>query len=379
MDPWGNVTFGPGIVAVMVGLTYGIIPCGGAAMGWGDPLVEAALLGGVVLLLVSLAVERRVKDPMFPLALFANRAFAAGNLSGLLAAVARGGLSFMIIIWLQGIWLPLHGVSFAPTPLQAGIDTLPQMAGFLVAGPASGRLSDRHGARWFGFAGMVVTAAGLFLLNTLSADFPYWTSAAYLFLVGLGMGIFASPNATAIMNAVPARFRGVASGIRVTVQNAGMMVSMGIFFTLMITSPARTLPGALGAGLSGFHLPPSSVREVAHLPPTVALFAALLGYNPMGVLLPHAVLRTVPAASRSLLTGTAFFPRLIAPPFMEALRTVFLFSMALSLAAAVISLFRGDRFVYEEGLPSPDGPRKAQPTARRDPPPHTTDAADLGS
>jgi MFS family permease len=328
LDLLGNLTFGLGLLGILVGITYAIMPYGHDAMGWSSPLVRITLYGGLLLLLLSVWVESKVPEPMFPLHLFRNRAFSLGNLSGFLAAVARGGLQFMIIIWLQGMWLPLHGVSFADTPLQAGIDTLPQMVGFLIAGPLSGRLSDRYGARWFGFVGMLVSAIGFFLLNTLPADFPYWSFAFYLFLVGMGMGIFASPNSTAIMNSVPGEHRGVSSGILATFQNAGMMLSMGIFFTLVVTGLAASLPQHMAEGLSHYGLPPALVAGIAHLPPTV--------------------LATLRPASVHALLGRDFFPRLIAPPFMGALRTVFLFSVGLSLAASVASLFRGKRFVYEE-------------------------------
>ncbi len=348
IDLLGNLTFGIGILAVLVGLTYGIIPFHGHTMGWSSPFVLSSLIGGGVLLVAAVIVESRVADPMFPLSLFRSRPFAAGNLAGLLASIARGGLMFMIIIWLQGIWLPLHGVSYAHTPLQAGIDTLPQMVGFFIAGPLSGRLSDRFGARWFGFVGMVVSALGFFLLQTLPSDFHYWTFATYLFLVGLGMGIFAAPNSTAIMNSVPARHRGVASGMRSTLQNAGMMMSMGIFFTMVITSLAGTLPARMAKGLSGFGLPLRVVAGIAHLPPTETLFAALLGYNPMAHLIPAQVMGHLPSTTVHRLLGESFFPRLISAPFQSALDTVFIFSMVLSLISAVASLLRGRRFIYDE-------------------------------
>lgn len=348
IDTWGNLTFGIGITAVMVGLTYAIMPYGKEAMGWGSPLVRACLVGGMALILVFIWVETRVKDPMFPLQLFSSRAFSAGNVAGTLAAVARGGLQFMIIIWLQGIWLPLHGVSFANTPLQAGIDTMPQLAGFLIAGPISGRLSDRFGARWFGFAGMLVAALGFGLFTLLPPDFSYSTFAFDLFLLGLGMGIFAAPNTTAIMNAVPARHRGVASGIRATFMNAGSMVSMGLFFSIMISALAARLPDALATGLRAYHLPGAMVGKIAHVPPTAALFAALLGYNPMKTMVPPQILHSLPGASVATLVSRAFFPNLIAQPFTEALRIVFVLSLILSLVAAIASLLRGGRYVHEE-------------------------------
>lgn len=355
VDVWGNLTFGVGILAVLVGLTYGIVPYGLHSMGWANPFVRGSLVGGVVLLALFVWIESRVTDPLFHLNLFRNRAFAAGNLAGLLASVARGGLQFMLIIWLQGIWLPLHGVSYTNTPLQAGIDTLPQMAGFLLAGPISGRLSDRFGARWFGFAGMVVTVIGFVLLMSLPADFNYWAFAACIFLIGVGMGIFASPNSAAIMNSVPARFRGAASGMRSTFQNAGMMMSMGIFFTIVITNMASRLPHAMRTGLTAFGLPKTFALGLSRLPPTATLFAALLGYNPMAHLLPASVLRLLPPTKAAMLVGERFFPNLIRQPFVDALHVVFLFSAVMSGIAAVASLLRGRRFVYDESAEDLDG------------------------
>ncbi len=362
LDIVGNITFGLGVLGILVGLTYGIIPYAGHAMGWASPLVRVSIVGGALLLAVFVWVEGRVASPLFHLGLFRIRAFMAGNLSGFLASVGRGGLQFMMVIWLQGIWLPLHGVPYVNTPLQAGIDTLPQMAGFLVAGPVSGRLSDRYGARWFGFAGMLLAALGFGLLSLLGADFAYWQFAACIFLVGAGMGVFASPNSAAIMSSVPALYRGAASGMRSTFQNAGMMMSMGIFFTIVIAGMSSHLPKALFDGLSAFGLPRAVASGLAKLPPTETLFAALLGYNPMAHLVAPSVLHALPAAKARILVGERYFPHLISGPFMAALRTVFLFSLAMSVIAAVVSLLRGGRYIArDEALPE----RTAGAGARR--------------
>ena len=373
LDLIGNLTFGLGILGILVGLTYGIIPYGGHPMGWASPMVRGMIIGGFILLAVFVWVEGRVAEPLFHLNLFRIRPFTAGNASGFLASIARGGLQFMMIIWLQGIWLPLHGVSYANTPLQAGIDTLPQMVGFLVAGPLSGRLSDRFGARWFGFAGMVVTAIGFFCLAQLPADFSYWQFALFIFLIGAGMGVFASPNAAAIMSSVPTMYRGAASGMRSTFQNAGMMMSMGIFFTIVITGMNGHLPGAMYQGLTQFGLPKALASGLSKLPPTATLFAALLGYNPMAHLIPAGVLHALPAARASILTGERYFPGLISAPFMDALREVFFFSMAMSLIAAVASLLRGGRYVHDEVEATE---ASVAPQVRV---PGDADAADLGA
>ncbi|MCL5116923.1 MAG: MFS transporter [Firmicutes bacterium] len=353
IDWWGNITFAAGLMGVMLGLTYSINPYKNHPMGWQSPFVLVSLIGGIVLLIAFVIIEMYVDDPMFHLTLFKTRAFSIGNFTSLMAAIARGGLSFMLIIWLQGVWLPMHGVSFANTPLQAGIDTIPQMVGFLVFGPISGRLSDRYGARWFATVGMLVSAVGFFLLNTLPADFHYWTFAFYIFVVGAGMGLFASPNTSAIMSAVPPRYRGVASGMRATFMNAGMMLSMGIFFSMVISSLSTGLPGTITRGLSGFALPASVIHGVAHLPPMSVLFAALLGYNPLKMLLSNTpvgrlVLHQLPRGQVATLTSPHFFPTLIAHPFMDALRLVFLFAAGMTLLSAILSVFRGERFIYEE-------------------------------
>lgn len=348
IDWAGNLTFALGLLGVLLGLTYSIEPYKTHSTGWQSPFVLTSLIGGLVLLIVFVIVEHYSSDPMFNLSLFKNQAFSAGNIAGLLGAVARGGLMFMIIIWLQGIWLPIHGVSFTNTPLQAGIDTLPQMVGFLLAGPISGRLSDRFGARWFGMAGMLLSAAGFFLLNTLPSIFPYWSFAFYLFLIGVGMGLFASPNSAAIMNSVAARYRGVASGMRATFMNAGQMLSMGVFFTIVISVLTTHLPSALYKGLLKVHLPAAMATKISHLPPISALFSALLGYNPMEVILGPSGLKLLPPASRAVVVGRSFFPLLIAKPFMRALSVVFLFAMAMSIIAAIASLLRGKHFVFDE-------------------------------
>lgn len=347
IDWLGNLSFAIGLLGVLIGLTYSIQPYHGHGTGWHNPFVLVSLFGGIALLIVFTIVERYAREPMFHLGLFRSWAFSAGNLASLLSAIARGGLAFMIIIWLQGIWLPLHGVSYTQTPLQAGLDTLPQMFGFVAAGPLSGRLSDRFGARWFGFAGMLVAAAGFLLLRGLPVDFHYWTFAFDIFVIGVGMGLFAAPNSAAIMNSVPARYRGVASGMRATFMNAGQMLSMGIFFTILITALTQRLPRALFSGLIAAHVPKVLALKLSGLPPIAALFASLLGYNPMQHMLAGGI-SLLPKATVKSLTGHAFFPDLIGPPFMHALGVVFLFSMIMSLVAAVMSALRGTRYVYQE-------------------------------
>jgi len=336
---------------VLVGITYGIQPYGGHTMGWTSPLVLTLLGGGVALLGVFLLVERRSDEPLFHLDLFRIRAFSAGNLAGLLASISRGGLQFMLIIWLQGIWLPLHGYSFASTPLWAGIYMIPLTLGFLVAGPLSGWLSDHHGARPFATGGMLLTAASFGALMVLPIDFSYLVFAALLLANGIGSGLFAAPNTAGIMNSVPARQRGAASGMRATFQNAGFVLSIGLFFSLMIAGLAARLPTTLYSGLTANGVPPATAERIANLPPVGSLFAAFLGYNPVRTLLGPAALARLSPAQAANLTGTSFFPRLIAEPFRHGLAIVFLAALVMSVIAAGASWLRGGRYVHQE----PDG------------------------
>jgi EmrB/QacA subfamily drug resistance transporter len=347
LDLAGNTTFGAGLTLLLVAITYGIMPYGHSPMGWTNPWVQGGMVAGIILLVAFVFIEMRVKDPMFRLSLFRNRMFSAGNVSGFLQAVARGGLTFMLIIWLQGIWLPLHGYNFQDTPLWAGIYMAPMIGGFFFMGPLSGWLSDRFGSRSFATGGMLLTMAGFLLLAALPANFSYVPFMLILVLLGFGMGMFNSPNMAAVMNSVPAKYRGVASGMRATIQNSGMLLSMSLFFSMIIIGLASKLPPVLYAGLVAQGIPPAVASQTANLPPTGALFAAFLGYNPMQQLLPHAVLANLPAATRNLILGKEFFPSLIAPAFMASLRITFYGAAAMSLVAAIASLMRGEKYIHE--------------------------------
>jgi MFS family permease len=350
IDWWGNLTFAVGLVLVLMSITDGIQPYGGHTMGWTSPRVLGELLGGLAILAVFAAIELRVDEPMFRLSLFRIRAFTAGSIASLLASLGRGGLMFMLIIWLQGIWLPLHGYSFADTPLWAGIYMLPLTAGFLIAGPASGWLSDRFGARPFATGGMLVAAVAFLLLELLPVDFAYPTFAALLLLVGLAMGLFASPNQMGIMNSLPPHRRGVGAGMSTTFQNSAMVLSIGVFFSLMILGLAGSLPGALHAGLVKQHVPPADATRISHLPPVGLLFASFLGFNPIKELLgPHLLhhLAQTHPASATYLTGRTYFPRLISSPFQQGLREAFDFAIAACLIAAAASWLRGGHYVHD--------------------------------
>jgi MFS family permease len=342
IDWAGNLTFTCGALVLLAGITYGIQPYGGHPTGWTNPLVLSALGGGLLLLAVFVLVETRVAEPMFHLALFRVRAFAAGNAASLLTAIARGGLQFMLIIWLQGVWLPLHGYDYADTPLWAGICLLPLTLGFLVAGPVSGYLSDRFGARAFATGGLLLMAVSFLALLFVPVDFPYPVFAVIVFANGVGQGMFSAPNTSAIMGSVPPERRGAASGMRATFQNSGMALSIGIFFSLMVTGLAGHLPHTLSTGLQAQGVPASVAGQVSSLPPVSTLFAAFLGQNPIGHLLaPSGVLHTLPPAHAATLTGTRFFPNLISGPLHQGLTVVFVAAAVMSLVAATASLLRG--------------------------------------
>jgi MFS family permease len=373
IDWAGNVSFALGLILVMIAVTYGIRPYGGAATGWGSPKVLILIGCGLVSLVVFAVVERRVQDPMFSLPLFKIRAFTFGTLSTFLSAVARGGLMFMLIIWLQGIWLPQHGYDFTETPLWAGIYILPLTIGMLIAGPTSGFLSDRFGARPFATGGMIGAAISFGLLALLPTNFPYPMFAAVLFLNGVSMGLFASPNRAGVMNSLPPGDRGAGGGMNQTFQNSAQVLSIGIFFTLMILGLASTLPHAMASGLEAHGVPAHTAQVAAHLPPVSILFAAFLGYNPIQHLLGSGVLMHLSHAQHTLLTGRSFFPRLISPPFRSGLHEAFAFAIAACLVAAVASWSRGGNPAAsgQPGEPSPERrsrvreqPRAGAPVAR---------------
>ncbi|QHC27946.1 MFS transporter [Streptomyces sp. HF10] len=368
VDWLGNITFASGAGILLAGITYGIQPYGGHPTGWTNPLVLTGLIGGVFLLLVFCVVEKTVAEPMFRLSLFKVRAFAAGNLAALLTAIARGGLQFMLIIWLQGIWLPLHGYDFEDTPLWAGIFMLPLTLGFLLAGPVSGYLSDRFGARIFSTAGLLVVAGSFLGLLALPVDFDYGPFAALLLLNGLGQGMFSSPNTSSIMGSVPARYRGVASGMRSTFQNSGTALSIGVFFSLMVSGLAATLPKTLSSGLAAHGVPAATAHQVASLPPVSTLFATFLGDNPIGHLLAGGTLDHLTAAQRATLTGHTFFPELVSGPFHHGLTIVFSVAAGMALVSAVASALRGGHERAEEaptagtGQPAPKPSGAARPS-----------------
>jgi MFS family permease len=342
MDWWGNLLFAAGLVALLVGITYGLLPYGGHPMGWTNPWVLTALFGGAALLVIFVYAETKVAEPLFRISLFKIRAFTAGNIASLMLAMGRGGMQFMLIIWLQGIWLPLHGYSYSQTPLWAGIYLVPLTIGFLAAAPLSGVLSDKFGAKAFTMGGALLTGATFLMLTFVPVDFAYWEFAIVIALNGFGSGLFFSPNWAEMMNSAPPSQRGAASGMIATFQNSAFVLSIGIFFTLMVAGLSSKLPAAMYGGLTAQGVPAATAAPISHLPPIGVLFASFLGYNPMQQLL-GPLLAHLPASHAAYVAGRQFFPHLITAPFHSGLGVAFGFAVAACVIAAVASALTGRR------------------------------------
>lgn len=352
IDIWGNLTFVVSITLLLLGVTYGLMPYGNDPMGWSNPWVIAAMVIGVMLLLLFLFIESRVESPMFRLDLFKIRMFSYANVASLLSALSRGGMMFMLILLLQGVWLPLHGYSYESTPFWAGVYMLPLTAGIAIMGPISGSLSDKYGPRWIATIGMVISAISFLILAVLPYNFSYWELGLTIFMMGIGGGMFGSPNTASIMNSVPPHERGVASGMMYTIVNTAFTASMAIFFTIVIVGITQQFPEAITASLTSIgvsQLAPS----MSSIPPTGALFSAFLGYNPVEAMLsalPPALVATIPSSTLTTLTGTTWFPSTFAVAFMPSLQTSFFIGALLCAIAAVLSALRGERYIHEEEI-----------------------------
>ena len=347
IDWLGNSTFAIGLVALLTGIVYSLLPYGGHPTGWTNPWVLVGVFGGLAILVLFVFIETRAPAPMFRLGLFRTRAFTAGTIAAMLGALGRGGLQFMLIIWLQGIWLPQHGYSFSQTPLWAGIFMIPLTFGFLVMGPLAGALSDRLGARGLASAGLAVSGATFLLLELLPINFNYLWFALLIFLFALGMGLFFSPNQASVMNSLPPDQRGAGAGMLNTFQNSAQVLSMGLFFTIVTLGLAADLPSHLYQGLTAAGVPTAPARLVAHEPPIGSLFSAFLGLNPVKELLgPTGALTHMARAQVAYITGRSFFPKLIEAPFAHGLHLVFDFAAGASLVATVASALRGKRYFH---------------------------------
>ena len=348
IDWWGNLAFAVGLIALLTGIVYALNPYGGHTMGWTNPFVLACVAAGIAILALFGWIETKVPQPMFHLGLFRICAFAAGNIAVLLGAMGRGGLQFLLIIWLQGIWLPQHGYSFEQTPLYAGIYMIPLTIGFLVAAPLSGVLSDRFGARPFATGGLLIAAAGLMLLQLLPMDFDYPWFALLIFIFALGTGMFSPPNQAGVMNSLPPNQRGAGAGMFATFQNSASVLSIGVFFTALTLGIASALPSHLYAGLIAHGIDHTTAESVSHVPPIGSLFAAFLGINPVEQLIHPAVLHALSPANHAILTGRQFFPQVLSTPFAKGLHLTLDLAAAASVIGAGASWLRGGRYVYTE-------------------------------
>jgi MFS family permease len=347
IDWLGNTLFAVGLISVLTGIVYSLLPYGGHPTGWTNPKVLAAIFGGIIILVLFTWVETKVAEPMFRLGLFRIRAFTAGNIAGMLGALGRGGIQFMLIIWLQGIWLPQHGKSFSETPLWAGIAMVPMTIGFLITGPLAGILSDRYGAKAFSTGGLTISAGSFLLLETLPINFSYIWFALLILLFSVGMGLFFAPNQASVMNSLPPDQRGVGAGMLNTFQNSATVLSMGLFFTIVTLGLASRLPGHLYKGLVAAGVSPAAAHTVASEPPIGSLFSAFLGYNPVKELLgPTGALQKLPAHQVAYITGRTFFPKLIEEPFAGGLHLAFTFAAIATAIAVVASALRGQRYLH---------------------------------
>jgi MFS family permease len=348
IDWLGNALFAIGLISVLTGIVYSLLPYGGHPTGWTNPYVLTAIFGGIAILILFGWVESRVAQPMFRLNLFKIRPFTCGNIAGLLGALGRGGLQFMLIIWLQGIWLPQHGYSFNRTPLWAGIYMVPLTIGFLLVGPIAGMLSDRYGARLFATAGLIVSGLVFLLLELLPINFSYIWFGVLIFVFAVGMGLFFSPNQSSVMNSLPPEQRGAGAGMLNTFQNSATVLSMGLFFTIVTLGLASKLPVHLYKGLVAAGVDPSAAHLVANEPPIGSLFAAFLGENPIQQLLgPTGALNHLTPAQAAYVTGRSFFPHLIEAPFAAGLHLAFTFAAIATGIAVVASALRGPRYLYQ--------------------------------
>lgn len=363
IDWIGNSTFAIGLIMLLLGITYGTSPSETSIMSWTTPFILTMLIGGVAFLVIFVFVELHVKNPMFRIELFHIRAFAAGNVAQLMSSVSQGGLMLILQMWLQGIWLPLHGYAFEETPLWAGIYILPQTIAFLVSGPIFGRLSDVYGPRFFTTIGLVLSAISFAFFMILPVNFSYTAFAGALFLNGLALGLFASPNMAAVMNSVPAESRGAASGMRAAFVNVGSPLSTGLFFSLLAIGVNSTAPQAILNGLTQSGVSTAIAQNIANQPPNGYISAAFLGINPLGHFLGPAILSSLPAATAELLTSKEFFPQIISLPFQNGLGLVFMFCIVVCIIGAVISWLRGRTVFGVETIEVPEVQKSKQLSA----------------
>ncbi len=347
IDFLGNLSLALSLILISLGFTYTLMPYGNQQMGWGSPWVIASFILGTALIFAFIAIERRVKNPLFNLSLFKIKPFAYGNISLFLAAMGRGAIMFLVVIWLQGIYLPLHGFSYSQTPFWAGIYMLPMLLGMVVFGPVGGILTDKYGARLYATLGMVISAVGLVLLTMVPYNFNVWFFEIILVVIGIGGGLFASPNTTAIMNAVASKDRASANGMRMTINNVASTISMAVFFSITITIFSLKVPGAMYSDAIKIGVPTSIATILAGIPPSGALFGAFLGVSPMSII-PQSLFALIPLGARAALESNSFFPNVIGPSFIIGLDYAIYIALAMSILGAIFSALMGERYVHEE-------------------------------
>jgi MFS family permease len=246
LDLVGTVTFIVGLTGLVFGISRGGIS------GWNDPLVIGGLVAAVLLLPLFVLIEHRSRAPMLDLAIFRNRLFSAATAAAFINGMSRFALLFVFVFYFQG--------AQGDDPVTAGIKLAPMAIGMLIASPLAGIWADRRGSRALAAGGMLVSALALTGMTTLQVDSPYWHSTLWLGLVGIGSGMFNSPNTAAMMGAVPARRRGIAAGTRTMLQNTGAVIS--IAFVLAVVTAAVPKPvllkifSGLTQGLSDAKLAP---------------------------------------------------------------------------------------------------------------------------
>ncbi len=345
LDIPGNLMFACGLIALLLGVTYGIVPYGKSPMGWTNPYVILAMVSGIIILIMFVFVEKRVKNPMFDITLFKNRNFGISNFTGFVSAMGMMGLLYMLTLLFQGIWLPLHGYPFYITPLWAGIFMLPMTVSMGIFGVIGGKLSDIYGYKWLTSIGLFISGISLILLAFLPYDFIYILMGIILFIFGIGYGLFNAPNISHAMSSVPPNKRGTASGMLNTMRNTGYTISMGLFFSILIFGLSLSLPGRISGGLTSAHAN-ALIPYMKTMPPTEAIFGDFLGINPASAIinqLPNSVISKVSSSSIGTISGNVWFPNLIAPVFMVSLSDVFYIAAAITIIAGIISLFRDEK------------------------------------
>lgn len=314
IDYWGNLTLALGLVLITLGFTYALMPYGNSEMGWTSPLVIASFIAGTALIIAFIPIELRQEEPLFKLSLFRVRPFTYGIMALFLSSLARGGaIMFLLTIWLQGIYLPLHGFSYTETPFWAGIYMLPMLVGTVIMAPIGGSLTDKYGARVIATVGMIIIAISLYLLTLLPYNFDLVKFESILFLNGVGNGLFASPNTTSIMNALHPRDRGGAgNGMRQTFSNVGSTISMAMFFTIAISIFSQYVPIRIHEIALSYELPSDIANTLASIPASSLLFATFLGMDPVSVL-PSSLTNGLPTSIMKLLDSNTFLPASLVP------------------------------------------------------------------